>query len=325
MSVSPFALGVDIGGTNMSAAVVQIITGDVIHKETVETLPSQGADDGMARLCALIERVIAASGIAQSALLGIGIGCTGPLDIERGLVQNPFTLPSWDDLPIVQRLSDQFQLPALLVNDAQAAALGEHHAGAGRGTANMIYITVSTGIGGGFILDGRLYRGAGALAGEVGHQSLDLNGVPCYCGRRGCWEMLAAGPAIARLAQARVQPSDLLWELASGQPEQITARLVGQAAEQGDALALSVLDEVGRYLGAGIANLNNILAPQMVVLGGGVMGSFDLLLPTIEATLREQQYAASSESLRVVKAALGLNAGVVGAACGLSRHLAGQL
>ncbi len=312
-----FAIGIDIGGTNMSAAIVNGITGAVVAKETIETLSMRGAEDGMRRLQALIERVVAQAAVPWEAILGIGMGCTGPLDIERGLVQNPFTLPNWDNLPIVQVLTDAFQKPVLLLNDAQAAALGEFHGGAGRGTHHMVYVTVSTGIGGGLILDGRLYRGRQFLAGEVGHQSIHYDGLPCYCGRRGCWEMYASGPAIAQFAQARVTPDSLLWQLAEGHVETITARMVGQAAQQGDPMALTVLREAGLRLGAGIANLINILSPELFVMGGGVMQSHAFILPAVREVLQQQQYTEGGAQIQVVLAQLGLNAGVIGAAYGL--------
>jgi glucokinase len=163
----------------------------------------RGPKNGLHRIGALIERVIAEAGVTE--FRGIGIGSTAPVDVARGRIQNPFTLPTWNDVPIVDFITERFHMPTLLLTDAHVATLGEHHAGAGQGSRNMLYVTISTGIGGGIITNGRLYRGVGLLAGEVGHQTLDLDGIPCYCGARGCWEMLAAGPAIARFAAERAE------------------------------------------------------------------------------------------------------------------------
>lgn len=309
----------------MSAAVVNSADGTAMYRETIGTLASRGPDDGMNRLCNLIKRVVEHSRVSQDAIVGIGVGCTGPVDTIRGLVQNPYTLPTWDDLPIVDILTQVFQKPTLLLNDAHVAALGEHAIGAGRDTLNMIYITVSTGIGGGIILNEHLYRGAGLMAGEVGHQSLDFNGRPCYCGGRGCWEMYAAGPAIAKMAQARVSPVSQLWTLAEGHTSAITARMVGEAAQQGDALAVDLLRETGTYLGVGIANLLNILAPEMIVLGGGVMQSQGFILPAIRERLQQQNFLVPADKIRIVPAELGLNAGVIGASFGLIRFLENKL
>jgi len=316
-----FAVGVDIGGTNMSAAVVQASDGAVVAHETIATLSIQGADDGMRRLLACIDRVVQRAPVGWDAIAGIGVGCTGPLDIARGLIQNPFTLPGWDDLPIVPMLAAAFDKPVLLLNDAHAAALGEHQIGAGRGTQHMIYLTISTGIGSGLILDGRLYQGRRGLAGEVGHHAIALDGIPCYCGRHGCWEMYASGPAIATRAQTRVTPDSPLWAEAAGQPETITARMVGAAAQRGDALAIELLHETGMYIGVGIANLINTLAPEMVVLGGGVMQSHTFLLPALHATIQQQHYAEHAAEVHIVLAQLGLHAGVIGAAFGILRML----
>ncbi|MBA3872518.1 MAG: ROK family protein [Anaerolineae bacterium] len=319
------AIGVDIGGTNMSAAVVDTQTGHILSRETIETLASQGPEDGMRRLCDLIRHVLSQARIEAKTIIGIGIGCTGPVDTERGLMQNPFTLPTWDDLPIVEVLAQAFQVPVLLLNDAHAAALAEHQKGAGRGTQSMVYITVSTGIGGGIIFNQRLYRGKALMAGEVGHQSIDYQGKLCYCGGHGCWEMYAAGPAIAIMAQERVSESSQIWTLAHGQPEKITAKLVGEAAQQADTLALGILREAGLYLGKGIANLINILAPEIVVMGGGVMQSQKFILPAVHVTLKQQSFMVAADDIKIVTAELGLNAGVVGAAVGITRFLANTL
>ena len=320
-----YAIGVDIGGTNMSAAVINRANSNIHYKETIETLAAQGSEDGMKRLGDLIARVIQGAAISLEAIAGIGIGCTGPVDTERGLVQNPYTLPTWDDLPIVEILTNLFRKPTLLLNDAHAAALGEYHVGAGRGTRNMIYITVSTGIGGGLILNGQLYRGKGLTAGEVGHQSLAYDGRPCYCGARGCWEMYASGPAIAQTAQERITPDSLIWSLVDGKPETISARIVGEAAASGDALALDILHEAGMYLGVGIANLINILAPERIVIGGGVMQSHAFIFPAIYEALGKQKFLVAADDIRIIRAELGLNAGVVGAAHGLFRYLENTL
>lgn len=320
-----YALGVDIGGTNISAAVVETTTGTVIHKEVIETLASQGIESGMRRIIALIDRVLDCSQQDISTILGIGIGCTGPLDMERGTIQNPYTLPTWDGMPIVDTLTRRFQLPVVLINDAHAATLAEHEFGAGRGAQHMLFITVSTGIGSGLILNKRLYRGQKLTSGEFGHTSIAYDGIPCYCGARGCLEMYAAGPAIAKFAQAQVRPDTPLWELCSGDSTKLTARHVGQAAAEGDAVAIELLAQTGRYLGVGISNLISLLAPDVIVLGGGVMQSQQFILPEIKATIAPINFLIEHSELRIVTAELALNAGVIGAAVGISRYLKDQL
>ncbi|MFN8561616.1 MAG: ROK family protein [Anaerolineae bacterium] len=324
-TLAPFVVGIDIGGTNIVAAIIARDDAHVVSRSSIATDAERGQQDGLRRIGDLIERVLTETGLDKQQIAGIGIGCTGPVDSERGLVQNPYTLPTWDDMPLVDALVERFALPTLLVHDCAAAALGEYWAGAGRGTHNMIYITVGTGIGAGLILDGRLYRGIGLLSGEVGHQVLDVNGPPCYCGARGCWEMFAAAPAIVRIAAERATDSSLLLRLAGGQREAITARLVSQAADEGDPTAVEIMDQTAFYMGVGIANLLNTLAPEMVVLGGGVMQSWARLAPTMLRTIHERDGMIPFDRIQIVPASLGLNAGVTGAARALLDHLEGKL
>ncbi len=307
-----FAIGIDIGGTNMSAAVVDTAA-QVVSYATTPTLAAQGSDDGMQRLGDLVARVLDEAKLTTGDVCGIGIGCTGPVNSVTGRIHNPFTLPTWDDVPVCEAMTTRFQLPSLLLNDAHAAALGEHSAGAGRGTEHMIYMTVSTGIGSGMILNGRLYLGAGLLSGEVGHQALDFNGPECYCGGRGCLEMLAAAPAIAAAAQQDAQDDSVILRL-SGERAAITAKHVGEAASAGDTFARGLLARTGFYLGVGIANLLNIITPEMVVLGGGVMQSWDYIVPTMQETIAARSGLLSGLIFRYERARLGLRAGVIGAA-----------
>jgi glucokinase len=246
---------------------------------------------------------------------GIGIGSAGPLDAERGRIQNEYTLPTWADVPIVDDLVAAFGVPAVLVNDAHAAALGELWLGAGRGAQHMVYITVSTGIGGALVISGRLHRGVGLMAGEVGHQIIDPhNGPICYCGARGCLEMLAAGPAIASFAQQRAAPESILLQLVDGDAERITAETVARAARQGDPVAQQLMDETAAYLGTGLSNLMNIIGPEVIVLGGGVMKSWDLLGDKMIAAAKGRIGMVPFEQIRIVQAQLGADVGVIGAA-----------
>jgi glucokinase len=266
-----------------------------------------------------------AAKVSPSQVSGIGVGCTGPLDSERGRVNNPYTLPTWHDVPLVDYLVECFHIPVILLNDAHVAALGEYWVGAGRGMQHMIYITVGTGIGGGIIIGGRLHRGLGLMSGEVGHQVLDMNGPPCYCGARGCWESLAAGPAIAGYGVEHAPDDSLVLQLAEGDRERITARVMAEAATQQDPFALETMRKVGFYMGVGIANLIYILSPQVVVLGGGVMQSWDLIAPAMFEAIKSRAPMVPIHDVRIVPAGLGLNAGVIGAARGLLDHLKNKL
>ncbi|MCC7208735.1 MAG: ROK family protein [Anaerolineae bacterium] len=318
-------IGVDIGGTSVVAAVVAAADGRVLSRDTMPTEAQRGPEDGMRRIGDLIARVAAQAGLPVDHALGIGIGCTGPIDSVRGRIQNPYTLPTWDDMPVVDALVERFGRPALLLHDCAVAALGEQWVGAGQGARHLLYITVGTGIGGGIIVGGRLYRGVGLLAGEVGHQVIDLNGPACYCGARGCWEMLAAAPALSKLAAGRAEPDGLMLRLAGGDREKITPRIVSEAAAQGDAVAKALWEQEARYLGIGVANLMNVLAPEVVVMGGGIMQGWESLAPVFLETIRARGAMVPFDQIRVVPAGLGLNAGVIGAARGLAAHLRGEL
>jgi glucokinase len=315
----------DIGGTNIVAAVVASQDAHVLSRASIPTEPERGPDVGIRRVGDLIAQVIRDSGLPIDQIGGVGIGCTGPIDSVNGTVHNPYTLPTWDGMPLTSPITERFGLPALLLHDCAAAALGEHWVGAGQGARHMIYVTVGTGIGAGLILDGQLHRGVGLLAGEVGHQVIDLNGPPCYCGARGCWEMLAAAPAIAKLGAERASPGGLLLEMAAGDRSRITPKLIAEAAEAGDPDARAIINRVAFYIGVGIANLMNVLAPEVVVLGGGVMQSWPLMAQTLQATIDERSGMIPFEQIKVLPARLRLNAGVIGAARGLLNHLAGQI
>lgn len=316
-------VGVDIGGTNIVAAMIDSRDAEVVSRRTIPTEAQRGPLDGFDRLGNLIESIIQEAGLTIGQMRGIGVGCTGPVDSIKGRVNNPYTLPTWDDAPLVEHLTERFKLPVVLLNDAHAAALGEHWAGSGRGTQHMIYITVGTGIGSGIILNGRLHRGVGLMAGEIGHQVIDINGPDCYCGARGCLEMLAAGPAIVRIAAERAAPDGALLRLVDHDRSRITAQAVYEAAVEGDSTALGILQQTGFYLGVGVANLLNTLAPEVVILGGGVMLGWSLIAPTMLETIRQRDSMVPFSQTRIVPASLKLNAGVIGAARGLLDSLDG--
>ena len=306
-------LGIDIGGTKTMAAVLRLSSGEVVSCLTIPTLAERGPEISLQRIRELVRAVVQQAGVEMSQISGIGIGCAGPLDSARGRIQNPFTLPTWEDVPIVDDLVAAFGIPTLLVNDAHAAALGEYWMGAGKGSRNMLYVTISTGIGGGIIVDGRLLRGVGLMAGEVGHAVIDKQGPKCYCGTRGCWEMMASGTAIARMAQERATEQSLIWQLTKGKSQAITAEIVSEAARRGDGLAQQIMDETAENLGIGIANLMNILGPDVIVLGGGVMASWDLLEETMFKTIYGRIGMVPFDQIRILRAALENDSVLVGA------------
>lgn len=313
-----YILGVDLGGTNI---VVGAMSADGSRELSVRETPTraaEGADAVVGRIVALLERVTAetlsATGARREAILGVGIGSPGPLDRERGLVIFTPNL-GWRDFPLRDRISDAMRLPATLDNDANCATLGEWWRGAAQGGRNVVGLTIGTGIGGGLILDGRLYHGASDVAGELGHTTIDSTGRRCGCGNYGCLEAYASGPAIAeraREALAGGEPS-AMPQLVGSDLSRLTAALVYQAAREGDRLALEVVRETARLLGAGVANLLNIFNPDVVVLAGGVTQAGDALFEPMRAEVRRRAFKPAVEACRIVPGALQGKAGVVGA------------
>jgi glucokinase len=315
MTSSRYALGLDIGGTTTVAALLRD-DGLILQRATIPTNSRAGIDDGLARIRALLDGLLAPAHLPSGALVGIGCGATGSIDTAAGCVHNPYTLPGWDDLPLGPYLQTHFDVPCTIMGDCDVAVLGEHWLGAGRAARNVIYVTVGTGIGSGIVIDDRLHRGAHNAACEFGHHTIDaLNGPVCYCGARGCIEVVCSGPAIAARAQraAREWPKTRMAELA-GSIEAITAAHVCAAAAQNDPVALAVVRFIATYLGEGLANIMNIVAPDTVVMGGGVMQSWPLFAPVVAEIMQRRESVVLLTRIPIVQAALGLNAGVCGAA-----------
>ena len=308
-------IGIDLGGTKISTALVDG-SGRIIAHDYRETLAAQGQDAVVARMLDAAGDVMAQAEVQRPQVAAVGIGAPGPLDVGAGVVVDPPNLPGWDHVPLKQLIEDGLGITTFLENDANAAALGEHRFGAGGGVAHMIYVTVSTGIGGGLILNGELYHGASGMAGEVGHQTIVPDGPRCGCGNYGCLESLASGTAIARRARERVAQGapTLIAELAEGDLERITAKLVAEAASRGDGEAQRILAEAMDYLGIGMANLVNLFNPQLIVIGGGLTNIGESLFGPVRRAIDQRAFRAQAQAVRVVPAELGDNVGVLGAA-----------
>lgn len=307
-------LAIDLGGTKIITAIFN--NSKLIAEERCLTLADEGPQSVINRLLSALDHLFSLKNIDSSQLGGISIAAAGAIDIERGLVTSSPHLPGWHDVPLRDIVEEKYKVNTLLLNDASAAALGEHRFGAGRGINNLILLTVGTGIGGGIIINGRLYNGPCGSAGEVGHMTIDVSGLSCECGNIGCLETLASGTAMAREAKRRIAQgeSSSLVELVVGKIEDITAEKIGVAAAGGDSLALDVIAEAGTYLGVGMVNLVNIFNPKMIVVGGGVANLGDLLLDPARQVVKERAFRISAQAVRIVPAQLGDKAGVFGAA-----------
>jgi glucokinase len=269
---------------------------------------------------------MAATGAARGDFLGVGIGSPGPLDRTTGIVLMTPNL-GWRDFPLRDRVSDRLRLPASLDNDANCATLGEWWRGAAKGAAEVVGITIGTGIGGGLILGGKLYHGASDVAGELGHTTIDSTGRRCKCGNYGCLEAYASGPAIADRAREMLQDysGSVLLEMTGGDPMQITAQTVYDAATRGDMIAREVVRDTARFLGTGIANLLNILNPEVVVVMGGVTHAGNALMEPLRAEVRRRAFPPAVARCRIVLGELTGTAGVVGAVATFKAQLASGL
>jgi glucokinase len=312
---SSYFIGVDLGGTNIRAAR---FTRQSHIPEAKTKRPTQGAG-GPDVVCQRLEEAIRDVAPADLAnVAGIGIAIPGPTDPYQGIVMKAPNLPGWINLPLKQMMEQRLGRPVLLGNDANLAALGEWKFGAGQNHNDVLYFTISTGIGGGVISGGHLLLGARGLAAEVGHTLLDPNGPQCGCGQYGHFEALASGTAIARTARTRLKAGQgagsKVFELVGGQIDQVTSVLVGQAALAGDEFARSLITEAGGYIGQALASLVHAYNPSIVIFGGGVSMLGDLLLEPARVKLR--QYAMSDaywDNCPLVLAALGDDAGLIGA------------
>ncbi|MCE5258988.1 MAG: ROK family protein [Chloroflexi bacterium] len=297
-------IGLDIGGTK-TAVVEGSCDGEILTKRQAPTAPHEGFEAVFVRICALVSEALADS--AQSgrepAALSVSIG--GPLDIARGIIYSPPHLPGWDAIPLRDLLMERFKLPTFVEHDGNAGAIAEWRFGAGRGTHNLIFLTMGTGLGGGFILNDRVYRGATDLAGEVGHMRIARTG-PLVYGKRGSWEGYCAGPAFAWMAQ-RMYPAD--WGRGITTPEVVRLALAG------DQRALAVVQRVGAYFGRGLAVLADIINPEMIVVGSMGVRLGELLLAPARRAMRQEALPGTFSACSLVPAALGDKIGDIAALC----------
>jgi glucokinase len=316
-------IGVDLGGTNLRAAVIDTTTGKYDHLTSLPTLAREGHAAVMARMAELIEKIISASGLKKPEIDGIGIGVPGVLDLERGLTIMLPNLPgTWPNVPLRDTIADRVQLPTFLINDARAMTLGEFTFGAGRGVDTIACLGIGTGIGGGLVINGRLHLNLGGTSAELGHTVIDMNGPLCGCGTRGCLEAYASGPAITALGlKAVVQGATTrIGEMVNYDLNRITPQVIFEAARAGDAIAKDIYAQAGFYIGVAVSNIIIAVGPQRVVIGGGVSQAGDLLLDPIRRTVTERVNVTAIEKMQIVRAELGPNAGLIGAGVWVSQQ-----
>jgi glucokinase len=343
----PLVMGVDLGGTNIRTAVLQ---GSSLHSRvSLLTGENPTPERILPRVYGAIQQALDEAHIALDQIAGIGVATPGPLNNRTGVIYSPPNLPGWDNVPLRDVLQQHFNRPIVIENDAHTAGLGEYMFGAGRGSKYMVYLTVSTGIGGGVIIDGKILEGANGTAGELGHMTIDLQGGRCNCGNIGCLEYLASGTAIARYANEAIaagQGAELLafastmLEHTATVPDQaalpiqdlntqpmdehdesdgeieplrVKARTVARAAEAGIPLARDIITNAAEALGIGLVNIIHIYNPDKIILGGGVMQMGPMLMEPALRIVQERAMKAPRDSVRIELAQLGINAGLIGA------------
>lgn len=304
-----YFIGIDLGGTKISGIVVNV-KGDIIASATVPTLAETGEQAIMERILQVTGQIIADAKVGKENILAIGLGAPGSLDIKKGIIISAANLP-FVNFNIAKPIVDKFDIPVYIDNDANVAAVGEYLFGAGKGTEHMVFITVSTGIGGGAILNGKIYRGSTCNALEVGHTTVQPDGPYCNCGNYGCAEVLASGTAIGKAAQLAVSKGKITSLAAYANP---TAYEVFKEAESGDRVALNIRNKALTYLGICVANTIMAFDPQKVIIGGGVAQAGQMVFDRIHEVVKERCLPVMIENTKVLPAGLGTDAGVVGAA-----------
>ncbi|HET6382690.1 MAG TPA: ROK family protein [Armatimonadota bacterium] len=308
---APYVVGIDLGGTNARAVLARrdgSILGEVSHPSE-SAGPAEGTFDVLARVVA---EVIAEQGVKREEVAGIGVGLPGIITPQNHCIWSP-NFPHWRDVPIKEMLDSRTSLPSFFLNDARCATLGELHFGAGRGVGSMVFVGLGTGIGGGFVINGKLLLGRNGSVGEIAHHTVDPSGPQCGCGNFGCWEVFCGRDRIVRRAMAKLQLGTESTLLTATGGRDLSPRAIAEAANDGDALAKEVMDEVGYYVGVGVANLINMLNPERVVIGGGVAQAGELLFGPIRRTVRARAVPFQAMGCEIVPAQLGSDAGVQGA------------
>lgn len=309
-------IGIDIGGTNLKAGVVNA-KGELLATEKTP-LEWTNAEAFVKVLAELSIAAAKKAGVALGEIAAVGMGVPGEVDNKTGMITHTVNIPL-ENVPVEQVFRTYLDVPVYLDNDANCAAIGEYYAGAGKGCKDFVVVTLGTGVGAGVIVDGRMVRGFNGAGGEAGHMVIETNGVQCSCGRKGCWEQYSSATALIRMTREAMQkhPESALWDVCGGDLEQIGGRSAFLVArEKGDATAKAVCDRFISYLATGVTNMVNLFQPEVLCIGGGVSNEADeaLLHPLQEIVARERFGHNKEKVTTVAKAQLGNDAGIIGAA-----------
>lgn len=304
-----YVIGIDLGGTKIKG-ILSDMQGHIIYEKTIPTNASEGENAVFGRIIDVIDDVIKNCGKDKKSINAIGIGSPGPLDAKSGVLYKAVNLP-FNNFQLVKPIRERYCIPTFLDNDANVAAIGEYMFGAGKGTKNIVYMTVSTGIGGGAVLNGQIYRGNTGNALEIGHTTLKADGPLCNCGNYGCLEALASGTGIGRHARRAIEEGK---DTSLKQYENVTSYEVFKEAEKGDNVSKEILEYCLNYLGIGVANVVNTFDPEMVIIGGGVSKAGKIVFDKVQEVVNNRCLKVMADACKIVPAALEGDSGAIGAA-----------
>ena len=310
-----YRLGIDLGGTNIVAAVVDE-NYKILGRGKVKTALPRPADEICDSMAEAVKLAVADAGVKLEEISAMGIGTPGAVDPSKGIVTYANNL-GFANTPLCQMMKDRLGVDFYLENDANAAAYGEFLAGAGKGTKNFVAVTLGTGVGGGIIIDGKLFSGSSFAGGELGHTVINVNGEQCSCGRKGCWEAYASATALIRQTKAKMleNKDSVMWELAENDINKVNGRIAWDAWRKGDKAGTEVVETYCQYVAEGVTDMLNIFQPEMLCIGGGISNEKDNLIVPVNKLANERRYTRHNDPInRVCVAALGNDAGIIGAA-----------
>ena len=310
-----YRIGVDLGGTNIATGVIDE-NYKIIGRGKVKTRAPRPAEEIFDSIKEAVDMAVADAGISYDEIISVGIGTPGSVNKDTGSIEFSNNL-KFHNVPAKQMLEEILNKPVYLENDANAAALGEAVAGCGNGVKNFVAITLGTGVGSGIIIDGKIYRGSNFCGGEMGHMVINVDGIPCNCGRKGCWEKYASATALVSQAVEAMEGNrdSLLWKTCEGDLNKVDGKSIFDALDMGDAIAKAVVDKYLYYVSIGLANVINALQPEAVCIGGGISGQGEKILKPIREIVKAERYSVyADKQASILPAELGNDAGIIGAA-----------
>ncbi len=310
-----YRIGVDLGGTNIAVGVIDE-NYNIIGRGKVKTRAPRPAEAIFDSIKEAVDMAVVNAGINYDEIVSVGIGTPGSVNKDTGAIEFSNNL-KFHNVPAKAMLEERLKKPVYLENDANAAALGEAVAGCGNGVKNFVAVTLGTGVGSGIIIDGKIYRGSNFCGGEMGHMVINVDGIPCNCGRKGCWEKYASATALVSQAVEAMQgnKASLLWQTCDDDLNKVEGKTIFEALDMGDETAKAVVDRYLYYVAVGLANVINALQPEAVCIGGGISGQGEKILKPIRDMVKAERYSVyADKQAAIISAALGNDAGIIGAA-----------